>query len=75
MDKSVDLRGFGTEESCEDVREVASRIGVQVVCNDEEEPEKTPEADAMHLKDDEYCEETKEVASRFGVQVVCDDEE
>lgn len=73
MSQQVDLRGIGSDEHCEDLKEVASKVGVQVVCNDEDAAEQEAE-NALHLPEGEGCEETKEVASRFGVQVVCDDE-
>jgi hypothetical protein len=74
MSQQVDLRGIGSDEHCEDIKEVASKVGVQVVCNDEDATEQENE-NALHLPDSEGCADTKEVASRFGVQVVCDDEE
>ena len=37
MAQRVDLRDFVEDEYCEDVKEVASKFGVQVVCDDEEE--------------------------------------
>ena len=36
MTQRVDLRDFVEDEYCEDVKEVASKVGVQVVCNDED---------------------------------------
>ncbi len=73
MGQQVDLRGVGQEEHCEDLKEVASKVGVQVVCNDDDAHEHEDEG-GLHLPESEECEDSKEVASKFGVQVVCDDE-
>lgn len=55
------------DEGCENAKEVASRFGFQIVCDEEEEVE-LESADAG-------CENAKQVASRHGMQVVCDDQE
>ena len=70
---NLDLR---ESEHCEDMKEVASKVGVQVVCNDEDEKAyEDALAFHVHAPDDEACENTKEVFSKVGMQVVCDDEE
>ena len=74
MTQRVDLRNFVEDEYCEDVREVASKVGVQVVCNDEDDA-KEEQANAIHVQDFDGCDNVVETASKFGVQVVCDDEE
>lgn len=74
MSQEVDLRGIGSDEDCKDIKKVASKVGVQVVCNDED-AEEQENANALHIPDSEGCEDTKKVASRYGVQVVCDDDE
>lgn len=71
MTQRVDLRDFVEDEYCEDVKEVASKVGVQVVCNDEAADDKS----AIHVQDFDGCDNVVETASKFGVQVVCDDEE
>lgn len=71
MATKIDLRGVSDENKCEDAREVASKVGIQIVCNDEESDDN---AGAIHVPNYDGCTETKEVASKFGVQVVCDDE-
>lgn len=71
----IDLRGYigeGQQEECEHAREVASKFGIQVVCDDEEAQ---TDQIVMHGPENETCEHGKEVVSKFGVQVVCDEEE
>lgn len=59
--------GHEVDENCENAKEVASRFGFQIVCDEEEEVE-------AHLESaDAGCENAKEVASRHGMQIVCDD--
>ncbi len=70
----VDLRNVGNEDDCEDMKEVASKVGVQVVCNDEDEKGLQSET-GINLSDSPECDNMKEVASKVGVQVVCDDDE
>lgn len=69
----MDGRGLG-EETCKNMKEVASKYGVQIVCdeNDEQELAKA-EADVV-MPAGEECENTKLVASKVGVVVVCDEE-
>lgn len=74
MTQRVDLRDFVEDEYCEDVKEVASKVGVQVVCNDEDS-DAADDKNAIHVQDFEGCDNVVETASKFGVQVVCDDEE
>ncbi|MDO4280688.1 MAG: hypothetical protein Q4C56_03570 [Peptococcaceae bacterium] len=77
MGEQVDLRNLVEDEYCQDVKEVATKVGVTVVCDDEdvEAQKKEDEKNAIHMQDFEGCDNVKETASRFGVQVVCDDEE
>lgn len=70
----VDLRNIGNQEDCENMKKVASRAGVQVVCNDEDEKELAREG-ALDLSGAQDCENMKTVASKVGLQVVCDDDE
>lgn len=69
----MDLRGIGDPEDCENVKKVASRVGTQVVCTDEDAKEIERQG-AYDLSDSEECENIKRVTSKLGVQVVCDDE-
>lgn len=69
----VDLRGIGDPEDCENMKEVASKVGTQVICDDEDEKE-LARAGAYDFSDVEDCENIQTVASKVGVQVVCDDE-
>ena len=59
------------EEQCEQVKEVVSKYGVTVVC-DENEEEKM-KADFV-MPAGEECDNIKEVASKAGKVVVCDEE-
>lgn len=70
----MDLR---ESEHCDDMKEIASKVGIQVVCNDEDEKEYERDLSVeIHAGKDEDCEKHKEVVSaRAGVQIVCDDEE
>lgn len=74
MTQRVDLRDFVEDEYCEDVKEVASKVGVQVVCNDEDSAAEDAK-NAIHVNDFEGCDNVVETASKFGVQVVCDDDD
>ena len=58
------------KEECEHTREVASKYGIQVVCNEEETAENQLE---IHLPESEACENEKKIASKYGVQLVCDE--
>ena len=66
----MDGRALG-KEGCENVKEVASKFGVTVVC-DEKEEEKV-NADII-MAAGEQCENIKTGASKVGVAVVCDEE-
>ena len=55
-------------------KEVASKVGVQVVCNDEDDKAEA-DKNAIHVQDFDGCDNVVETASKFGVQVVCDDED
>ena len=66
----MDGRALG-KEGCENVKEVASKFGVTVVC-DEKDEEKV-NADIV-MPASEQCENIKTVASKVGVAVVCDEE-
>ena len=65
----MDARFLG-EEQCKNVKNVVSKYGVTVVCDEEEEKVK---ADIV-LPASEQCENMKTVASKVGVSVVCDEE-
>ena len=57
-----------TEEQCENTKNVVSKYGVTIVCD--EEPTKEPD---MILPANENCENLKETVSKYGVSVVCED--
>ena len=65
----MDARFLG-EEQCENVKNIVSKYGVTVVC-DEKEEEKL-KADVI-LPASEQCENMKTVASKVGVTVVCEE--
>ncbi len=66
---NMDARFLG-EEQCENVKEVASKFGMTVVCSDEDEVKE--KADII-MPASETCENMKEVSSKFGVTVVCEE--
>ena len=70
----VDLRHIANDEDCKDIKEVASKIGVQVVCSDEDEKQVQDDA-SIRLNNTSECYNIRTVASKVGVQVVCDEEE
>lgn len=65
----MDARFLG-EEQCNNVKKVASKYGVTVIC-DEKEEEKT-KADII-LPADSNCENMKTIGSKVGITVVCDE--
>jgi hypothetical protein len=73
MAQKLDLRGIAEEDKCENAKEVASRVGIQVLCNDEDAMDAENPDDAIHVPDYDGCENTVKVASKLGVQIVCDD--
>lgn len=58
-----------TEEQCEKTKEVVSRYGFKVVC-DEEEEEVKPD---IILPQSENCEKIKKTVSKYGVTAVCEE--
>lgn len=70
----VDLRGIGDPDDCENMKEVASKVGTQVICDDDDAKE-IERAGAYDFSENEECDNIKTVASKVGVQVVCDDDE
>ena len=58
------------KEDCENAKEVVSKYGVTLVCDEEE----TKEVADVVLPAGEQCENMKEVVSKVGVTVVCDEE-
>ena len=66
----MDGRMLG-KEGCENAKEVASKFGMTVVCD--EKDEERLNADVI-LPASEQCDNMKEVASKVGVVVVCDEE-
>lgn len=54
MATKIDLRGVSDEDKCEDAREVASKVGIQIVCNDEESDDN---AGAIHVPNYDGCTE------------------
>ncbi len=71
MAQRVDLRNFVEDEYCQDVKEVATKVGVTVVCDDDDVEDK----EGLHVHNFDGCDNMQETASKFGVSVVCDDEE
>lgn len=69
----MDGRALG-KETCENVKEVASKYGVQVVCDEKDQKEAEKAAADVVLPAGEGCDNAKEVASKVGVVVVCDEE-
>lgn len=69
----MDGRMLG-DETCQNVKEVASKFGMQVVCDEKDEKEAEKAAADVVLPGGEMCENAKEVASKVGVVVVCDEE-
>ena len=57
------------KEDCENAKEVVSKYGVTLVCEEE-----TKETADIVLPASEQCENMKTVASKVGVTVVCDEE-
>ena len=62
---------FLGEEQCNQVKNVVSKYGITVVCDEKEEEKRN--ADIV-LPASEQCENMKTVASKVGVTVVCDEE-
>ena len=65
---------FLGEEQCKNVKEVVSKYGVTVVCNEDDEKEKEKLTADIVMPASEQCENMKTVASKVGVTVVCDEE-
>ena len=61
---------FLGEEQCNQVKNVVSKYGITVVCDEKEEEKRN--ADIV-LPASEQCENMKTVASKVGVTVVCDE--
>ena len=72
--RDIELEDATENMGAQVVKEVASKVGVQVVCNDEDS-EAADDKSAIHVQDFDGCDNVVETASKFGVQVVCDDEE
>lgn len=65
----MDARFLG-EEQCGKVKEIVSKYGVKVVCD--EKDEELLNADVV-MPASPHCEDMKKVASKHGVTVVCDE--
>ena len=65
----ADGRALGKEE-CEKKKEVVSKYGVTVVCDEMEEEKRS--ADII-MPAGEECENAKRIVSKHGVVVVCDE--
>ena len=66
----IDARKLGIpEENCEQMKTVATKVGVQVVCSEEDE-----DKSGIDLSGTENCEYIKETVSKYGVAVVCDED-
>ena len=76
MVKRIDLRNVSDKEKCKDAKEVASKVGIQIICDDDDATENfgQKKTSVLYVPDYEDCDKKSEVASRFGVQVVCDDD-
>lgn len=61
---------FLGEEQCQNVKEVAGKFGMTVVCD--EKDEERLNADVI-MPASEQCENMKEVASKVGMTVVCEE--
>lgn len=61
---------FLDEEQCNQVKNIVSKYGVTVVCDEKEEKRN---ADII-LPASEQCENMKTVASKVGVTIVCNEE-
>lgn len=59
------------EEECKKAKEVVSKYGLTVVCDEAEEAKRN--ADIV-MPAGEECENTKKAVSKHGVVVVCDEE-
>ena len=65
----IDARKLGIpEENCEQMKTVASKVGVQVVCSEDDVEE------GINLSAIENCENIKKTVSKYGVAVVCDED-
>jgi len=69
----MDGRVLG-DEACKNVKEVASKYGMQIICDEKDEKEMEKAAADVVLPAGEDCENAKTVASKVGVVVVCDEE-
>jgi len=69
----VDGRILG-EEGCQNVKEIASKFGTTVVCDENDEQEILKKEADVVLPAGEICEDAKVVASKVGVMVVCDED-
>ena len=66
----VDGRTLGKDQ-CEKTKQVVSKYGVTVVCDEAEEAKHN--ADIV-MPAGEECENAKKVVSKHGVVIVCDEE-
>lgn len=66
----MDARFLG-DEQCKNVKNIASKYGVTVVCDEKEEEKRN--ADII-LPASKQCENMKTIASKIGVTIVCDEE-
>ena len=64
---------FLGEEQCGNIKTIASKYGVTVVCNEEDERNKEREFASVILPASEQCEKMKTVASKVGMTVLCDE--
>ncbi|MBQ2859721.1 MAG: hypothetical protein IJE80_00990 [Peptococcaceae bacterium] len=62
------------DEQCEQAKEVVSKYGVTVVCDEEDEKEKAKADADIVIPASAECDNLREVADDFGIAVVCDDE-
>ena len=62
------------KEECQNIKNVVSKYGVTVVCDEADEAEKAKRDADMVMPAGEECENAKRVVSKHGVVVVCDEE-
>lgn len=71
LDLTRYIKNEEQQKDCEHTKDVASKYGIQVICDETDTEESQP---TLHLPETEDCEHSKEVASKYGVQVICDEE-
>ena len=57
---------YFTNEQCKNIKEITSKYGVTVICDEEEN--KKPD---IVMPTNENCEKLKEVVGKYGVKLLC----